>query len=398
MGLIGIIEHIDGSGWPWARYNGGSFGILNPAEGPDVEIGDVVFVHDNGFTLGPRELLDRPESRDKIGVVREIQEARTLVETDAGFKWIPHEQPVAWQVWWTVEFDDDGIQRVLSESPMRYRDDPPATMTVDSRFKVDTDTIDDTFDKISGLDSQIAELKTVISMMDIVGDIKVQGMRPVRGILLAGESGTGKTMLARALAKEAGAAFFQVRGPEIASKWVNESEEMLRALMDEADRLERAVVFFDEIDSLGGARTSDAHEMSNRLITQFLALLDGFDEKPGRALIVGATNRPGALDPTLLRSGRFDMRINFTLPILEARHAILSTTRPNAVDPGVDLGRLALLTEGWCSADLRSLWTVAFQFAHSEDRSLVLELDCEVAVELINPQVQQRRALIARTQ
>ena len=222
-------------------------------------------------------------------------------------------------------------------------------------------------------------------------------MRPVRGLLLAGESGTGKTMLARALANEANAAYFHVRGPEIASKWVNESEEMLRALMDEADGLERAIVFFDEIDSLGGIRSSDAHEMSNKLITQFLALLDGFDEKPGRALIVGATNRPEALDPTLLRSGRFDRRIDFELPAAEAREAILRATEPEGVADSIDVRRLADRTENWCSADLRALWTQAFQFARSEGRSQILDLDCQVAVDRIAPQVRARRIQIART-
>ena len=162
--------------------------------------------------------------------------------------------------------------------------------------------------------------------------------------------------------------------------------------MDEADSCERAVVFFDEIDSLGGARSSDAHEMSNKLITQFLALLDGFDEKPSRALIVGATNRPGSLDPTLMRSGRFDRRIDFGLPSTEARRAILTATRPLSVERAVNLEHLAALTKEWCSADLRALWTQAFQFAHAEGRTIILELDCEVAIERISPGVRERRA------
>ncbi len=233
-------------------------------------------------------------------------------------------------------------------------------------------------------------------MMDSAEDLEAKGMRPVRGLLLAGESGTGKTMLARALTNEANAVYFHVRGPEIASKWVNESEEMLRALMDEADALDRAVVFFDEIDSLGGARSTTAHEMSNKLITQFLALLDGFDDKPGRALIVGATNRPEALDPTLLRSGRFDRRIDFHLPTVDARESILSATKPPVAEAEIDLKMLAIRTESWCSADLRALWTQAFQFAHGEGREIIRELDCEVAIERINARVRERRSLIAR--
>jgi transitional endoplasmic reticulum ATPase len=304
---------------------------------------------------------------------------------------------VDWKEWSTVELSEKGVARELDERPLRYRDDPPASTAIHSRFRVDPKNVTETFDGIEGLDNQIAELRQIIEMMHNAEALKEKGMRPIRGLLLAGESGTGKTMLARALANEAKAAYFHVRGPEIASKWVNASEEMLRALMDEADALDRAIVFFDEIDSLGGVRSSDAHEMSNKLITQFLALLDGFDEKPGRALIVGATNRPEALDPTLLRSGRFDRRIDFELPTIDAREAILRGTKPADVSREINVHRLALMTESWCSADLRALWTQAFQFAHSERRTQILGLDCEVAIERIAPQVRARRAQIART-
>jgi transitional endoplasmic reticulum ATPase len=378
----------------WVRYAGGGHGPLHRDGGPEVAVGAVVLVSGGTFIPAPAELM--PPPRNGIGVVRRVEEDRSLVETDHSVLWLPHDGVVDWKEWSTVELSENGIVKELDERPVRFRDDPPAATTVHSRFRVDPGKVTDTFDGIEGLDSQIAELREIIEMMHSAQALKVRGMLPIRGLLLAGESGTGKTMLARALANEAEAVYFHVRGPEIASKWVNESEEMLRALMDEADSLDRAVVFFDEIDSLGGARSSAAHEMSNKLITQFLALLDGFDEKPGRALIVGATNRPEALDPTMLRSGRFDRRINFELPTIDAREAILRATMPKDVVEEIDLSRLAVLTETWCSADLRALWTRAFQFARSEGRNQILDLDCEVAIERIGPQVLTRRAQIAR--
>ncbi|KQX69595.1 hypothetical protein ASD06_00580 [Angustibacter sp. Root456] len=329
-------------------------------------------------------------------MVRRVEDTRSLVETDHSIVWLQHDGVVDWAEWSTVELSDTGVVKEIDARPLRYRDEPPATATVHSRFRVDQSRVTETFDGIEGLDGQIAELRQIIELTNEAEALRGRGMLPIRGVLLAGESGTGKTMLARALANESGAAYFHVRGPEIASKWVNESEEMLRALMDEADALERAIVFFDEIDSLGEVRSSTAHEMSNKLITQFLALLDGFDDKPGRALIVGATNRPDALDPTMLRSGRFDRRINFQLPSLEARAAILRATRPKDVAADVDTCELAVLTESWCSADLRALWTRAFQFCHSEGRSVILRLDCVVAIEGIAPQVSARRAQVAR--
>jgi transitional endoplasmic reticulum ATPase len=378
----------------WVRYANGGFGPLHRDGGPPVSLGSVVLVSGSTFVLAPAELMTPKIS---IGVVRRVEKEQSLVETEHTLMWLPHDGPVDWEEWSTVELRETGIVKRLDKSPMRYRDDPPASRSVHSRFRVDPRNVAERFDDIEGLDSQIAELRQIIDMMDNAEALKEKGMRPIRGLLLAGESGTGKTMLARALAAEADAAYFHVRGPEIASKWVNESEEMLRALMDEADSLDRAVVFFDEIDSLGGVRSPDAHEMSNKLITQFLALLDGFDEKPGRALIVGATNRPDVLDPTLLRSGRFDRRINFHLPTALAREAILRATKPVDLSEDIDVHRLAFLTDTWCSADLRALWTQAFQFAHSERRTQILNLDCEVAVERIAPRVRARRPHISRT-
>lgn len=377
----------------WVRYANGNFGPLHRDGGPTVSLGSVVLVSGSTFVPAPEGLVT---PKTGIGVVRRVEEARSLVETEHSIIWLPHEGAVDWQEWSTVELSETGIVKKLDERPLRYRDDPPPSTTIQSRFRVDPGNVTETFEGIAGLDTQIAELRQIIEMMNSAEELKEKGMRPIRGLLLAGESGTGKTMLARALANEADAAYFHVRGPEIASKWVNESEEMLRALMDEADSLDRAVLFFDEIDSLGGARSSAAHEMSNKLITQFLALLDGFDDKPGRALIVGATNRPEALDPTLLRSGRFDRRIDFDLPMIDAREAILRATKPVSLTEDIDVHRLALMTETWCSADLRALWTQAFQFARSERRGQILNLDCQVAIERLAPQIRTRRAPIAR--
>lgn len=378
----------------WVRYSGGNFGPLHRDGGPKVEPGSVILVSGSKFILAPDELIE--PQKNSIGVVRRVEESRSLIETNHSILWLPHDGAVDWEEWSTVELSEAGIVKRLDEAPVRYRDDPPASRTVHSRFKVDPSKVTDTFDGIEGLDSQIAELRQIIEMMSEADALAAEGMLPIRGLLLAGESGTGKTMLARALANEAKADFFHVRGPEIASKWVNESEEMLRALMDEADGLDCAIVFFDEIDSLGGARSSAAHEMSNKLITQFLALLDGFDEKPGKALIVGATNRLHALDPTMLRSGRFDRQIHFHLPDIDARSAILGATMPESVSGDIDVRKLVHLTENWCSADLRALWTQAFHFARSEGRTKILDLDCEVAIERITPQVVSRRAQIER--
>ncbi len=392
IGLIATVALTDESGRIWARYPSGAYSVLDPDDGPEVSVGDLVFVQDeNKFVAVPADL--KVESPLQIGVIRKVEGQRSLVDTDGVLRWLAHASECTWKEWSTVEWDQSGIHSRIADRPLRHRDDPPAVDSVRSRFHVDAATLTDSFEGIAGLDKQIEELRHVIDILDGAQGLGAMGLRPIRGVLLAGESGTGKTMLARAFAKEANAEFFQVRGPEIASKWINESEEMLRALMDEADSIERAVVFFDEIDSLGAARSTLAHETSNKLITQFLTLMDGF-QTSRRALIMAATNRPEVLDPALLRSGRFDQRIDFGLPDVSARAAILRATSPHMVEPDLDAGRLASLTEGWCSADLRQMWTQAYQFARREDRKVILELDCEVAIARNGPAVRERRELV----
>ena len=229
IGLLGVVEYIDEDGWPWVRYTTGSYGPLDPADGPDVQVGSVVHVFDDKFEEAPRQLIRPQKPEPRFGIVRKVEADRSLVDTEGTFRWLPHASTVEWSEWSTVEHDEDGIQGEIAKEPLRYRDDPPTARTVHSRFRVKDGAIKDTFDGIAGLDEQIAEMRQIIDLMGMADELRAQGMRPIRGLLLAGESGTGKTMLARALANEAKAVYFHVRGPEIASKWVNESEEMLRA-------------------------------------------------------------------------------------------------------------------------------------------------------------------------
>lgn len=373
----------------WVRYVSGAFGPLPRENGPTAQVGDVVLVTGHSFTLAPTDLV-KPRRRWS-GVVRRVEEDSSLVEVDGSLSWHSHVGDVDWKVWSTVELTESGVVREIAGEPMRYHDNPPAATAVHSRFRVEPGAVTETFEGIKGLDPQIAEIREIIDQLRNADDLREKGLLPVRGVLFAGESGTGKTMLARAMSNEAGATFFQVRGPEIASKWINESEEMLRALLDEADQCERAIVFFDEIDSVASARSDSSHEMSNKLITQFLTVLDGF--KARRSLVIGATNRPDSLDPTLLRTGRFDKRINFGLPDEAARAAILGATRPVHATPEVDYELLARETDQWCSADLRGLWNEANQFMTSEGRTSIITSDCRVAVQRLRPNVLERRRL-----
>lgn len=190
-------------------------------------------------------------------------------------------------------------------------------------------------------------------------------LRPGGGVLLFGPPGTGKTMIARATAKELGAAFFVVKPSEILSKWVGEAEQNVAALFRAAHQHERAVIFLDEIEALLPARGDGGGSVMQRVVPQFLAELDGFDRAARRPLLfLGATNEPWSLDPAVLRPGRFDVRLLVDLPDAAARRWLLEEhlrTRP--VAPGLDLTRLADRLEGYSGADLAALCETAAQQA-----------------------------------
>jgi transitional endoplasmic reticulum ATPase len=177
-----------------------------------------------------------------------------------------------------------------------------------------------------------------------------------RGILLWGPPGTGKTMLAKAVASQARANFIAVNGPELLSKWVGASEQAVRELFTKARQAAPCVVFIDEIDTLAPARGSFSSDsgVSDRVVGQLLTELDGLHECPN-VLLIGATNRPEALDPALLRSGRLDLQLKVDLPDQASRLAILEVHNSDRPLAEVDLAHWAGQTEGWNGADLTLL-------------------------------------------
>jgi len=177
-----------------------------------------------------------------------------------------------------------------------------------------------------------------------------------RGILLWGPPGTGKTMLAKAVASQARANFIAVNGPELLSKWVGASEQAVRELFTKARQAAPCVVFIDEIDTLAPARGSFSSDsgVSDRVVGQLLTELDGLHECPN-VLLIGATNRPEALDPALLRSGRLDLQLKVDLPDQASRLAILEVHNSDRPLAEVDLAHWAVQTEGWNGADLTLL-------------------------------------------
>ncbi|ADY00631.1 MAG: CDC48 family AAA ATPase [Vulcanisaeta sp.] len=195
------------------------------------------------------------------------------------------------------------------------------------------------------------------------------GIEPPKGVLLIGPPGTGKTLLAKAVASEANAYFVSINGPEIMSKYYGESEAKLREIFEEAKKNAPAIIFIDEIDAIAPKREEVTGEVEKRVVAQLLTLMDGLQER-GQVIVIGATNRPEAVDPALRRPGRFDREIYISMPDKNARKEILQVhtrnvplcteedVKENMCDPNSDvvsIDELAEMTHGYTGADLAAL-------------------------------------------
>ncbi len=179
------------------------------------------------------------------------------------------------------------------------------------------------------------------------------GIDPPRGVLLHGPPGTGKTFVVGAVAHEAGAAFFPVKGAELLDKYVGESERGVRDVFGRARMTAPSIIFFDELDALAPIRGRSTTSVTDSVVAALLTELDGVSER-GNVAVIGATNRPDLVDPALLRSGRFETHIELGLPDVEGRRALLDIT-DMPFDSDVDLGDLADLTEGLSYADMTGM-------------------------------------------
>ncbi|GAA5899592.1 uncharacterized protein JCM6883_005268 [Sporobolomyces salmoneus] len=222
------------------------------------------------------------------------------------------------------------------------------------------------FDSVGGLGSHIQQLKEMVSLPLLYPEVFERfAITPPRGVLFHGPPGTGKTLLARALAASCSTdgrkiSFFMRKGADCLSKWVGEAERQLRLLFEEAKNCQPSIIFFDEIDGLAPVRSSKQEQIHASIVSTLLALMDGMDGR-GQVIVIGATNRPDAIDPALRRPGRFDREFYFPLPNIEARKKILGIHTKGWNPPLEDsfMDELADLTKGYGGADLRALCTEA---------------------------------------
>jgi transitional endoplasmic reticulum ATPase len=213
-----------------------------------------------------------------------------------------------------------------------------------------------TYEDIGGVDRELRHIREMIELPLKHPEVFDRlGIEPPKGVLLHGPPGTGKTLIARAVAAESSAKFYSISGPEIIDKFYGESEAQLRRVFTDAQRHAPSILFLDEIDAIAPKRSEVWGEVEKRVVGQLLTLLDGMQAR-GQVVVVGATNRPDALDPALRRPGRFDREIGLRAPDARGRLAILrihSRDMPLADD--VDLEELARITPGFVGADLSAL-------------------------------------------
>lgn len=243
------------------------------------------------------------------------------------------------------------------------------------------------FDDVAGAEEAKLEMKEFVSFLKNKQDFGRLGARIPKGILLVGPPGTGKTLLARAVAGEAGVPFFSISGSEFVEMFVGVGAARVRDLFEQARKAAPCIIFIDELDALGRARSPMANVGGNdekeQTLNQLLSELDGFDPSVGIVLL-GATNRPEVLDPALMRAGRFDRQIVLDRPDRKGRAAIVKLHMQKiTVEPGIDAGDIAAITPGFSGADLANLTNEAAILATRRGGDTVTMDDFTNAVERI---------------
>ncbi|XP_045903327.1 transitional endoplasmic reticulum ATPase [Micropterus dolomieu] len=241
------------------------------------------------------------------------------------------------------------------------------------------------YDDIGGCRKQLAQIKEMVELpLRHPGLFKTIGVKPPRGILLYGPAGTGKTLVARAVANETGAFFFLINGPEIMSKLAGESESNLRKAFEEAEKNAPAIIFIDELDAIAPKREKTHGEVERRIVSQLLTLMDGLKQR-AHVVVMAATNRPNSVDSALRRFGRFDREIDIGIPDSTGRLEILQIhTKNMKLGDDVDLERIATETHGHVGADIAALCSEAALQAIRKKMVLIDLEDESIDADLLN--------------
>ncbi len=243
-----------------------------------------------------------------------------------------------------------------------------------------------TFDDVAGIDEAREELQEIVEFLKDPSKFSRLGGSIPKGALLVGSPGTGKTLLARAIAGEAGVPFFTISGSDFVEMFVGVGASRVRDMFEQAKRSAPCIVFIDEIDAVGrhrGAGLGNGNDEREQTLNQLLVEMDGFEANEG-IIIVAATNRPDVLDPALLRPGRFDRQVTVPLPDIEGRQKILEVhTRKKPMAPDVDIRTLARGTPGFSGADLANLANEAALLAARLGKRLIAMAQFEAAKDRV---------------
>ena len=265
--------------------------------------------------------------------------------------------------------------------PLPPKIDPSVSlMTVEERPDV-------TYNDIGGYKEQIDQLREVLELPLLNPQtFEKLGIDPPKGVLLYGPPGTGKTLTARAVANRTDACFIRISGCELVQKYIGEGARLVRELFQMARTKKASIIFFDEIDSIGGVRSDDPEHGDTevqRTMLEIINQLDGFDAR-GNIKVLMATNRPDVLDPALIRPGRIDRRIEYALPDLEGRVQIFKIqARTMNVEKDVRFELLARLTQNNTGADIRAVCIEAGMFAIRARRKSITEKDLLDSIEKV---------------
>jgi transitional endoplasmic reticulum ATPase len=330
---------------------------------PDIIRMDAVVRKNAGISIGDRVIIRRASPKNaqtvKIGpaqsnvtftsiepsfvnYVKKRLEETPVVEGDIVY--VPLlGQPMPFVV---IQTRPPGVVIITKDTVLQILDRPVSNIKV-ARV---------TYDDIGGLGNIIGKVRELVELPLKHPEIfRRLGIEPPKGILLYGPPGVGKTLLAKAIANEANAHFIAINGPEIMSKFYGESEQRLREIFEEAQKNAPAIIFIDEIDAIAPKRDEVMGEVERRVVAQLLTLMDGLKGR-GDVIVIGATNRPHAVDPALRRPGRFDREIEIPLPDKQGRYEILTIhTRNMPLAEDVDLRKIAEITHGYTGADLAAL-------------------------------------------
>ena len=252
------------------------------------------------------------------------------------------------------------------------------------------------FSDVAGEDEAKESLAEIVQYLHDPSQYREIGARMPKGILLVGPPGTGKTMLAKAVAGEANVPFFSMSGSEFVEMFVGMGASKVRDLFDQAKQKAPCIVFIDEIDAIGKKRDGQfgGNDEREQTLNQLLTEMDGFEDNTG-VIILAATNRPEALDPALLRPGRFDRRVPVELPDLKGREEILKVhARKVRLEPDVDFNKIARMASGASGAELANIVNEAALRAVRDGRKAANQADLEESIEVVIAGYQKKNAIL----